>query len=40
MILSYIDIFQIFVVFIILAIPIVMLAKNYKVDAAAQGGGH
>ena len=40
MILSYIDIFQLFVVFILIAIPIVMIAKNYKLDAEAQGGGH
>ena len=40
MILSYIDIFRYFVILIIISLPLVMLAKNYKVDPAAQGGGH
>lgn len=40
MILSYIDIFRYFVILIIISLPLVLIAKNYKVDASAQGGGH
>lgn len=40
MILSYIDIFRYFVVLIIISLPLVLIAKNYKVDPNAQGGGH
>lgn len=40
MILSYIDIFRYFVILIIISLPIVLLAKNYKLNPNAQGGGH
>jgi len=40
MILSYIDIFRYFVILIVISLPIVLIAKNYKVDPSAKGGGH
>ncbi|MDB5226320.1 MAG: drug resistance transporter, EmrB/QacA subfamily [Bacteroidota bacterium] len=40
MILSYIEIFRYFVIVIVVSLPIVLLAKNYKPDPEAAGGGH
>lgn len=40
MILSYIDIFRYFVILIVISLPLVLIAKNYKVDPKEVGGGH